>query len=309
MNLAYKSKAKAFFVDIDSPNYEKDEKLNIILSPALYWVKRVTLPVKYLRDVKGLIPSLFEEVLPEGKYTYSAYKDGDEFLLFAYNDKELLDLIAEKGVSASNINNVYLAQSEFDKIESPIQITDESVLAVQNGVVVKLPISLVSESKALELDSHKFSNRGIHLTRFNQIADKKSQVVFASILGLLIVIFLAEWLITSSKVNTIIEKQSEVYANHHLPSTNFQNEAIHAKLNTTFERQSRIRGIFNLILTIKLKSEERLEQISLEKRKVVVVIKTASKIRGDKAFSKVVKTFKRTKARFDNGTYVLEIQL
>ncbi len=93
MNFGFRSKAKAFFVDVDSPSYHLDESVNVILSPSMYWVKRVTLPVKYLREVKSLIPSLFEENLPDGKYSYSAYKDGDSFLIFAYNDKEVLDLL------------------------------------------------------------------------------------------------------------------------------------------------------------------------------------------------------------------------
>ena len=74
MNLGFRSKAKAFFVDVNSPSYLLEAPVNVILSPSMYWVKRVTLPVKYLYEVKSLIPSLFEENLPEGKYSYSAYR-------------------------------------------------------------------------------------------------------------------------------------------------------------------------------------------------------------------------------------------
>ena len=309
MNLGFRSKAKAFFVDVDSPAYLLEGSVNVILSPTMYWVKRVTLPVKYLREVKSLIPSLFEENLPEGKYSYNAYKDGDSFLIFAYNDKEVLDLLAEKGVTSANLGNVYLAQSEFDTIEAPIKIGENSILSLQNGVVVKLPAVLAPDAVALNLEEHTFSKETIHLTRFNQIADKKSQIVFASILGFLIVMFSAEWLITSSKVSTIITKQGEVYSNHNLPATSFQNEAIHAKLNTVFERQSRIRDILNLALTIKLKPEEQMQQVALEKKKVVIVITTASEKSGDKSLAKLKKRFKRTNSRFDNGTYVMEVML
>ena len=309
MNLGFRSKAKAFFVDVDSPAYLLEESVNVILSPSMYWVKRVTLPVKYLREVKSLIPSLFEENLPEGKYSYSAYKDGDSFLIFAYNDKEVLDLLSEKGIHSANIDNIYLAQSEFDTIDTSIKISENSVLSLQNGVVVKLPSVLAPDAVTLDLDTHTFSKQTIHLTRFNQIADKKSQMVFASILGFLIVMFTTEWLITSSKVSTILEKKGEVFSNHNLPSTSFQNEAIHAKLNTTFERQSRIRDILNLVLTIKLKPEEQLEHISLAKNKVIIEIKTASEVTGSKSLSKLKKQFKRTNARFENGIYIMEIQL
>lgn len=309
MNLGFKSKAKAVFIDVDSPDYPLEGAVNIILSPSMYWVKRVNLPVKYMHEVRSLIPSLFEENLPEGKYSYSAYKEGDDFLIFAYNDKELLDLIAEKGITSANINNVYLAQSEFDTLEAPVRISEKSVLSRQNGVVVKLPAVMAPDAEALDLEGHSFSKQTIHLTRFNQIADKRSQKVFASVLGVLIVMFAAEWLITSAKVSAVQEKQAAVFSQHNLPSTSFQNEAIHAELNTVFERQSRIREIVNLALTIKLGKDEQMEQVVLEKNKIIITVKTASESAGAKRLSSLKKRFKRSSARFENGTYSMEIQL
>ncbi|MDA3947246.1 MAG: hypothetical protein PF439_11275 [Helicobacteraceae bacterium] len=309
MNLGFRSKAKAFFVDVDSPDYPLEGAVNIILSPSMYWVKRVTLPVKYLYEVKTLIPSLFEDNLPEGKYSYSTYKDGDSFLIFAYNDKEVLDLIAEKGITSANINNIYLAQSEFDTIDTPINISKNSVIGLKNGVVVKLPSALAPDAATLDLDKHTFSKHTIHLTRFNQIADKKSQKVFATIFGFLIVMFATEWLITSSQVSAISEKESEVFSRHNLPSTSFQNEAIHAKLNTTFERQSRIREILNLALTITLKPQEKLEHISLEKSSVIIEIRTDSESTGAQSLSTLKQQLKRTTVRYKDGIYTMEIQL
>ncbi len=309
MNLGFKSKAKAFFIDVETPAYPLEGAVNIILSPALYWVKRVNLPVKYVRDVKNLIPSLFEDNLPEGKYSYHVYKDGDDFLIFAYNDKEILDLIASKGIASANINNIYLAQSEFEKIETPLKVSDTSIITVQEGVVVKLPLALAPDTPMLDLSEHELSNKTIHLTRFNQIADKKSQIVFASILGFLIVMFTTEWLINASKVSTIIDEQASVYANHNLPSTSFQNEAIYSKLNSTFERQSRIREVLNLALNTKLKDDEQMQQVALEKRKIVIVIKSPSEARATKSLSKLLKRFKKSSGHFDNGVYVLEIQI
>jgi hypothetical protein len=309
LNWGFKSKAKAFFVDVDSPPCTLEEPVNIILSPSMYWVKRVKLPVKYLREVKSLMPSLFEENLPAGKYSYSTYKDGDSFLIFAYNDKEVLDLIAKKGVASANIDNIYLAQSEFDTIEEAVKIDEKSILSLQNGVVVKLPAALSKEAEPLDLSGHTFSKHSIHLTRLNQIADKKSQIVFASIVGSLIAMFAAEWMITSAKVSAIIEKESEVFAKHKLPATSLQNEAIHAKLNTIFERQTRIRDIINAALTVELASEEQMRHILLDKNKIIIEIKTTSKEQGEKSLSKIDKQFKRMGSRFENGIYTMEMQL
>jgi hypothetical protein len=230
-------------------------------------------------------------------------------LIFAYNDKEVLDLIAKKGVASANIDNIYLAQSEFDTMEKAIKIDDKNILSLQNGVVVKLPAALSKEAIALDLNEHVFSNNSIHLTRFNQIADQKSQIIFASILGFLILMFAMEWMITHAKVSTIIEKESEVFAQHNLPATSFQNEAIHAKLNTIYERQTRIRDIINSVLTAELAPDEKIVHLALDKNKIVIEIKTASKEQGEKSLSKITKQFKGKSLRYENGIYSMEIQL
>lgn len=310
MTLGFRSKAKTLFLDVDTPQYKENTPLNIILSPSLYWVKKVELPVKYLRDVKPLLPSLFEEHLPsDKKYSYSAYKEGESFLIFAYNDKEILDLIAEKGISSSNLKNIYLAQSELNTLEAPAKVSDEGLLMVNDSVVMRLPLALAPEALPLNLENHTPSKHTIHLTRFNQIADKKSQLLISSIFGILILMFAIEWMITSSKVTHILQRQEAVFNEHHLQATSFQNEAIYSKLNNVFERQARIRDILNLALTIKLQPKEQLERISLEKRKIVIVIKTPTEEQGETSLSKLKKHFKRTQSRFSNGTYVMEIQL
>ncbi|MDQ7066925.1 MAG: hypothetical protein Q9M40_02365 [Sulfurimonas sp.] len=74
----------------------KREKVSIILSPSLYWVQKLSLRVKYVREVKKLLPSIFEDMLPAGQYSYSAYKRGDDFFIFAYEDKAILKLLQDK---------------------------------------------------------------------------------------------------------------------------------------------------------------------------------------------------------------------
>ncbi|MEA2091565.1 MAG: hypothetical protein U9O83_04260 [Campylobacterota bacterium] len=119
----FNPKLTTLFLD---PNSEssysaiKGAKVNIILSPSLYWVKKLSLPVKYLRDAKKLLPSLFEDTLPKGNYSYTAYKSGDEFLIFAYEDKYILETLSKEGISLSNVANVYFAQSEMQNIEGAL---------------------------------------------------------------------------------------------------------------------------------------------------------------------------------------------
>ena len=99
--MKFNTKLKTIFLDPNSDksvinNYDNDsilvtddaskkrEKVNVILSPSLYWVKKLSLPVKYVREVKKLLPSIFEDTLPKGNYNYTAYKSGEDFFGFEH---------------------------------------------------------------------------------------------------------------------------------------------------------------------------------------------------------------------------------
>ncbi len=66
---------KILFLDPNYPAVCGDEKVDIILSPSLYWIKKISLPLNSLREVRTLLPSIFEDMLPDGIYSYSVYKN------------------------------------------------------------------------------------------------------------------------------------------------------------------------------------------------------------------------------------------
>ena len=124
----YKKQIDTIFLDTNSNDFTNKESVNVILSPSLYWVKKVSLPVKYLRDVKPLLPSLFEDILPDAVYSYFVYKSEEEYFIFAYEDKKIFNLLNSKGIPASHVNNVYFAQSEFGGVDGAIKIDEKNSL-------------------------------------------------------------------------------------------------------------------------------------------------------------------------------------
>jgi len=150
------------------------QKINIILSPSHYWVKKISLPVKYAREAKKLLPSLFEDILPDGNYSYSVYKNDDDFLIFAYEDKAILDLIAKKNIPSSKIANIYFAQSELDNIKGAMKVNDTQSIYVKDGIVVLLPCCWIEESGNLDLTKIILSKHKINLQQFSHIVDTRS---------------------------------------------------------------------------------------------------------------------------------------
>ena len=150
----FNSKLKTIFLDPNSSTNNNsvadDEKVNVILSPSLYWVKKVSLPVKHEREVKKLLPSLFEDILPEDNYSYYVYKTGEEFLIFAYSDKIILDTLLEKNISLSNVSKIYFAQSEIKDIESALKINETQSIYLKDDLLILVPCCWIQERGTLD---------------------------------------------------------------------------------------------------------------------------------------------------------------
>ncbi len=301
--------ATLVFIDTQSTVEPTEEMLDIILSPAFYWVKRLSLPVKYLREVKQLLPSVFEETLPEGTYSYSAYSEGDEYLAFAYSDKMILDMLAEKGVKASQINRVYFAQSEFDRLDGTVKLDDSAVMMVEKGVVIKVPSIVSTSSAALDMTGHKLSKQSIELARYAHIADRRSLMLFASFMVVLALLYTSEWLIVASKTSQISDEQSEVYAKYGLKSTRLQNEAVLKKLEKRYERQMALRAVSSKLLGVTLQKDEKVHAFEHKGNSVHVSYAVASQKRADALKAELKKAGLAVKESYKKGILQLEVSL
>jgi len=273
----FNQKHKAIFLDPDSPKMEVDEKVSIILSPSLYWVKKLSLPVKYARDAKKLLPSIFEDTLPEGNYSYSVYKQDDNFFAFAYDDKIIIDTLNEKGINIANVASVHFAQSELSFIEDAFKINETQSLYIKDGIVVLLPNAWVQESAKLDLDALNLSKNTITLAQFGHIVDKSSFYKIGTVLIALIILVSTELFITSVKVNELTSLKEELFTKSKLQATMFQNEARLKRYEKIDLRQNSIRAYMTILLSLKLKSSESLVSMSLKDKSFTADFKALSK--------------------------------
>lgn len=58
MFMKFNQKIQTVFLDPSSDAFSVDGDVNVILSPSLYWVKKVSLPVSSMREARQLLASL-----------------------------------------------------------------------------------------------------------------------------------------------------------------------------------------------------------------------------------------------------------
>ena len=306
----FKKQHSTVFVDRDSAVFEVDESVNVILSPSLYWVQKRTLPVKSLREVKPLIESLFEDILPDGHYSYSAYKEGDEYLLFAYQDKAILDILAQKGLPPSKVNAVYFAQNELASLQEPKKIDDENVIAIKEGIVILLPAKFIKTDALLDVNGFSLSKRSIALKQFGHIVNEKSLYRLITLLAVIIVLVGSEYIITLNKASRLQTQREELFSSYNLKPTMFQNKALLKKYEGIYASQTKLRTLLAAVLSMHLNPAERLKVVEYKNKKLKLaymgvkegeegIIKEQLKKRG----------FVPVKEHFNSGIWYVEFQL
>ncbi len=260
---------KTVFLDPYTELVVSDEKLHIILSPSLYWVRKVNLPLKYAREAKKLLESLFEDILPEGNYSYSVYRASEEgeFFIFAYEDKSILDLLTKQGIASSSISSIHFAQSELYDIQGAIKINEKQSIYVKDDIVTLVPCCWIEESGALNLEDIKLSKHKITLAQFGHIVDGSSLIKIGVILGVFILLTWVELFIIKQDIQKIQTQSSELFAKYKLKPTMFQNKALLKKYKKIHANQTKLRADFAKEL-----QKKNIQKISYKNNKLKVTL-------------------------------------
>jgi len=278
-----------------------NERVNVVLSPSLYWVKKLELPVKRASDAQKLLPSIFEDTLGSGVYSYFVYKKDDYFYAFAYEDKVLLDLLLEKGVSSSNIANVYFAQSELEIEDSAYSIDKERSIYKKDDILIVVPTIWLENTQELDISELKLSKNSVNLAQYGHIVDKKSLYTLAAIVLAFIFLVLFEYVITTQKSSQISKAKEELFSKAKLQATMFQNRAILKKYKSTHAKQMQLRKFMGMLLSMNLKADESMKSISFKNKSLKVEFKNLSlssiKVIEEKLKAKRVKFKSNTKEK------------
>jgi hypothetical protein len=252
---------------------EQQQSYNIILSPTLYWVQKLSLPMKYVREVKKLLPSLFEDILPEGNYSYFAYKHDEQFIAFAYDDRAILSLLETKGIHAPSVAKVYFAQSLFDNISYALHIDTQSALIKKEGIWTQLPLTWVKEPQTISLENLELKHP-VTLSSFTHIIDPKIFTRMSAIVLTFALLFFGEAFFMQQQTEHLLEQKSTLFEEYHLKATSMQNNALMKKYLSLHEKQTKLRQITAQLLSLKLPAQSSLTYIALKGKTLVATFNT-----------------------------------
>jgi hypothetical protein len=308
--LKFRQKAKMLFLDsAHSVDVDSQQQYHIVLSPSLYWIKKATLPVKYLHEVKKIAPTLFEERLPSGNYNYFAYKDGDDFIVFAYEDSKILSLLVEKGIALHQVRSISFAQSSLESLQEPLAINDKSVITKKDGVVILLPRVWFDDVKEINdsvLNSSKYT---IRLEQFSHIVDKTTLYKIGALLLLFIFVLLGEYFYYYQNYKRVEREKEAIFQSYKLKPTLMQNRAILESYKKRNLKEQKLRQYITDFLKLNLHKGEKILSIDYDGKKLQVVVEGLKKGDEKRLLASLYKKKIKIKTEYKAEKLLIEVAL
>lgn len=270
-------------------NEKIKEPVNVILSPEFYWIKKINIPIKSLKDAKKLAKSSFNL---KGDFFYDAFKLKDKFFAVAIPKK--LNLKIDK----KYIKSIRIAQIEFFDFEC-IKVNENYYLKKIDDLIFFFPTpskNCIPLKEALE--KIKLSNK-----TFSQKINK-TLLVYA---GIIFILLNSALLIKAYSNNLEAKKLSLKTENflkkHNLPPTSFQLNSILNDLKTKVKKQEKIKKDLEFFSKTPLKKEEYYQRLSFDSKNYYVKIHTSKNL--DFYFKK---HFKILSSNFSKNTYKAKLK-
>ena len=271
-------------------NFNKDitEKVDVILSPQFYWIKKLEMKVS-LREAKKISKNLFK--LDEEEYIFSAFKIDNK--IFAVAVKKDLNLKIDK----KYINSVRLAQIELYHFDC-IDVGDYLIKKIDD-ILFCFPKKNETCKKIDEiLNNIKLSKQSFNL--FNVINVDKN-ILFYLISSLIIfnLFFFIEGFGYKQEL-TKIEKEKSALQKYNLPLSLYQLNAIYEALKNENEKQNKIKKVLSFLS--KLRNFE-FQKIEFNNGVFTISIKTDKKLDG------YFKNFNILSSEIKNKIYTLKVKI
>lgn len=219
-------------------------KIDLVLSPSLYWYKKETLPVKFEFQAEKLAPSIFDGMLPEDKeYSYKVIKvDENIYEIFVYCLDDILELFEQKGGDKGNLCRIFFAQNEVDKT-AQVKLGEHRCLIWIDEKLSIVPHCLVERTNSIDeiMQGVKLSKQFVRTDSLSSDNTTTLNSVIA-VLVFIVLVLGGEKFYLESQLETIDENRNEFISKNRLPQTSLQRKSLEKKYNKIFKEQMQLRA-------------------------------------------------------------------
>ena len=169
---------------------------------------------------------------------------------------KIIEAIKNANISNSQINNIYFGQIEFEQLantntQSCIKI-DNICLSYIDDLLAQIPAALKTNiDNSTNIDNIKLSMDKIYISSSSKYIDTKTSYILSAILVLFSVFTFAKVINNKQITSEIPNKIESLQQHNNMPSTILQTKSIIKKLQKISNHQSKIRELFEYVLSFK----------------------------------------------------------
>ncbi len=293
---------KTLFLTISS-NFSYREKVNIILSPELYWVRIFEIPILSKKDALNVVHTFFEDFGDFSEHKFYAIKqDDNRYLCFAYSEDEILETIKNANLNLNQISNIYFAQNEF--MDQDIFKLDNQYFTYQDDILIKFPKEFINIDEVQEhnLLNIKLSKDTISLNKVSKYIDNKSLYILSTVFVIMALINFTKVYMLNDTINNIQTNQEQIKQQYKMLPTMIQTKSVMKTLNSKKQNQINLRKALKHLFNFNAK----IQRVELINNKLTIYFENISM---DKVKAHLSKKYKIFKSNELNDIVVIGIKI
>ena len=178
------------------PTQNVDERVDVMITPQFYTLKREPLPIKYSYQAKKIAPSLFDGLLEgEGPYAYYVEKSGEGWEFIAYDPERIKAFLREAGLPPEKVSKLFFVQQIADQIDRPIALGERQALVNLDGIVTVVPrVALEETEQFAGADTLPTPKRGVTIgvSTEDSLLTMRQAIVISALLFSFAAVWIAE---------------------------------------------------------------------------------------------------------------------
>ena len=286
------NKNKILFLTRTS-TFSYDEKVDVILSPELYWVRVFDIPIPNKKEALSVVPTFFEEFFDIENYKFYAIKQGDnKYLCFAYEESKVIEAIENANLTLNQVSSIYFAQNEFTDLSS-IKMEDE-YFGYQDDILIKFPSLFVNEDDFEKIDISNLSTSKdyISINYTSKYIDNSSLYLISAMILVISIFNFMKIYTLNVEENLILTKQEQVKKEFKVPSTMIQAKSIIRTLKIKSKKQIKLREALEYIFEFSKAVKGKIQRIDYRNDNLIIYFQDISMVAIKSYLSKQYKVFK-----------------
>lgn len=274
MNILSNKSVKKYFLTKNS-KIDETSKVNLVLSPEFYWVRVFDIPVKNEKKAIKVLPSLFEDILPNASFDYYAVQlEKNKFICFAFNNDEILTAIKNSGLNLSLVNNVFFAQTQMRDYKS--FIVNDSAFIYDNDILIKIPKVMCSDAKEIsnQLDRVDDNNHKLNMKFYSNNIGSKYIYTLVALLFCICVLNAVKYFSINKQLNLVESKIEKIRTANNMPKTQIQTNSILEYMEKNVREAKEFKEAFSYIFEYREKTNTgSIETIDYRNNTIKIVFK------------------------------------